>query len=132
MFNFLISYLRPKGIFLIAGILCLIFLFISIKKLQHDNNRLKKENILLKEKINVCQKENERLAKELVLQDKKYKEKMNKLLKIANKPVKVIEIPKIITKRVYITPKECKQMAIMIDEFIDIKRRGNVRRGNDN
>ncbi len=92
--------------------------------LRHLVLNLEKENYYLKTKLEELTKENSELTKQITLQRQKYEKKIAKLLKLANKPTKVIKVPKIITKKIYITPKECRQMAQMIDEFIEIERKG--------
>jgi len=128
MFNFIFSLLnliKPnslKSLFTSLGIIlsiCFISIFIFII---HKVNKLEKENYLLSKQIHNCQVINKKLSETLILQEEKYKKKINELLKLANKPPKIIKIPKVITKKIYITNKECKQMAIMIDKFIQMHK----------
>ena len=100
---------------LFLGVFIFVLYFLHLKD---EVQRLKTELALTNEKFISCYQTNQELTKELKLQHKKYQAKINKLLKLANKPPKIIKIPKVITKKVYITPKQCQQMAIMIDEFV--------------
>jgi len=59
------------------------------------------------------------------VQKEEYQRKVSKLLKQAQKPVKVIEIPKVLEKDVKVEPEECKKMVIMIDEFLKIEMEEN-------
>jgi len=102
-----------------------VFIFLSFYTLhlKHLVSKLEKENYYLKNKLEELIKENSALTKQISLQKQKYEKKIAKLLKLASKPPKVIKVPKVITKKIYITPKECRQMAQMIDEFIEIERK---------
>lgn len=75
----------------------------------------------LRQNISVCQNENNKLSKIIKANQTKYEKRVNELLKIANKPVKIIKIPRIVYKEVKITPKECKQICLMIDDFLKRK-----------
>jgi len=107
------------------GIIAVFFFFSNftyIAYLRRENARLKADLTKTNETLYQCHQENLVLSKELRLQHRKYQAKINKLLKLVNKPPNTIYVPRIITKKVYITPKECQQMAIMIDEFIKIQK----------
>ena len=83
---------------------------------------MKQELYLLKNQIQACKKVNAELTQQIELDRQKYQKKIAKLLKEAHKPIKIIEVPKIIEKKVYITNKDCQRMCIMIDRFIEIQR----------
>ena len=105
----------------VIGLLAGLLLFYS-NHLRKDNMKMKQEIFYLKKQLQVCQRANAELTQQIQLQHEKYERKINELLKKANKPPKVIEIPKIIEKPVYISTKDCQKMAIMIDEFIKIQK----------
>ena len=122
------QFLMFRGIYkwLFFGLIALAigiagFYFYSIKQ---EKDRLEKEVFYLEKQLKVCKKANADLVKQIQIQQKKYQAKINELLKLANEKPKIIEIPKVITKKVYVTPKECQQMAIMIDEFIKLQKEG--------
>jgi len=96
--------------------------FTYIAYLRRENARLKADLTRTSETLYRCYRENQYLLKELKLEYKKYQAKISHLLRLANKPPKVIHIPEVIVKRVYVTPRECRQMAQMIDEFIQIQK----------
>ncbi len=83
---------------------------------------MKEEIKRLKVELNECQKVNSQLVSEIKLNEERYQEKIKKILKIANKPIKVIEIPRIIEKPVPISDEDCQKMGKMIDEFIEVKK----------
>ena len=118
MWQFLIAKKTYKWLFygLIAIIIGAGIFYLNL--LRKENLKLEKKVFYLEKKLEACQKANADLINQIQIQHEKYQKKIDKLLKLANKKPKIIEIPKIITKEVYVTPKECKQMAIMIDEFI--------------
>jgi len=105
----------------VIGLLAGLLLFYS-NHLRKDNMKMKQEIFYLKKQLQVCQRANAELTQQIQLQHENYERKINELLKKANKPPKVIEIPKIIEKPVYISTKDCQKMAIMIDEFIKIQK----------
>jgi len=105
----------------VIGLLAGLLLFYS-NHLRKDNMKMKQEIFYLKKQLQVCQRANAELTQQIQFQHEKYERKINELLKKANKPPKVIEIPKIIEKPVYISTKDCQKMAIMIDEFIKIQK----------
>lgn len=106
----------------LISLIVITFLF-YFNHLREENARLKADLARINESLYSCQQANLELTKELKIQTKKYQAKVAELLRLANKPPKVIYIPKVITKKVYVTPKECQQMAIMIDEFIKLQKR---------
>ena len=92
-------------------------------------NNLRKENPILKQKISVlttqyeaCQRANAELTKQIETQYSEYQKKVEKLLKEASKPPKVIEIPTIIEKPIYIPTEDCQKMGVMIDNFIKLQK----------
>jgi len=93
-----------------------------IYHLRTQNNKLKTELQKTAYTLENCQATNEMLTKELAVQKEEYQKKVSQLLKQAQKPVRVIEIPKVIEKEVKIESEECQKMAIMIDEFLKIER----------
>jgi len=103
------------------GLLVGSFLLYSIH-LYKDNGRMKQKIFYLEKQLQACQKSNAELTKYMNIQQKRYERKVSELLKKANRPPKVIEIPKIIEKPVYIPAEDCQKMAIMIDEFIKIQK----------
>jgi len=90
--------------------------------LKQKSDKLEKQVFYLEKQLADCKKVNADLVKELQVQQQKYQAKVNKLLKLINKKPKVIKIPKVITKRVYVPTEDCQKMAIMIDEFIKIQK----------
>ena len=98
--------------------------FLYFNHLRKDNAKMKQELYLLKNQLATCKKANAELTQQIELDRRKYKKKIAQLLKEANKPPKVIEIPKIIEKPVYVPTEDCQKMAIMIDEFIKIQKEG--------
>ena len=118
MWQFLIAKETYKWLFygLVAIIIGAGIFYLNL--LRKENLKLEKKVFYLEKKLEACQKANADLINQIQIQHETYQKKIDKLLKLANKKPKVIEIPKVITKEVYVTSKECKQMAIMIDEFI--------------
>jgi len=102
---------------LLIGILGSYFYYLKVK-----SDKLEKQVFYLEKKLADCKKVNADLVKELQVQQQKYQDKVNKLLKLINKKPKVIKIPKVITKKVYVPAEDCQRMAIMIDEFIKIQK----------
>ncbi len=90
--------------------------------LKQKSDKLEKQVFYLEKQLADCKKVNADLVKELQVQQQKYQAKVNKLLKLINKKPKVIKIPKVITKKVYVPAEDCQKMAIMIDEFIKIQK----------
>jgi len=109
-------------------IVALVFLIgyykIRTSHLAHQNTKLKTQIEQLKVNYESCQQANEELAKNIQLQQEQYQKKVAQLLRKAQKPPKVIEVPNIIEKTVYVTNEDCQKMAAMIDEFIKIQRKG--------
>ena len=105
----------------LIGLLIVTFL-LYFNHLRKENAQIKKELYLLKNQLAICQKANAELTQQIELDRQKYKKKIAQLLKEANKPPKVIEIPKIIEKPIYVPTEDCQKMAIMIDEFIKIQK----------
>lgn len=103
-----------------------VFLIVSgltyCNHLRFSNAKMKQEINRLNVELKECKKVNSQLIEQIKVQEEKYQEKVNRLLKIANKPVKVIEIPKVIEKPVYITNEDCQKMGVMIDEFMRIQK----------
>jgi cell shape-determining protein MreC len=114
---------RTRPFFKIAILFFFFSLFFYLHHLRSEVKWLKSELARTNEELYSCQQTNVELTKELKLQAQKYKRKVAHLLKLANKPPKVIKIPQIIEKKIYVTPKECKQMALMIDEFIQKQKK---------
>jgi len=107
------------------GIIAVFFVFSNftyIAYLRQENSRLKADLAKINEALYQCHQENLALSKELQLQHRKYQAKINKLLKLASKPPKVIKVPQVITKKVYITNEDCQRMCIMLDKFIKIQK----------
>jgi len=104
----------------VIGIACLFFvgLLAYCKHLRAVNGELKEKLFVAEQNLKTCKETNEALSKEIVLQQEKYQKKVADLLKKAQRPVKVIEIPKVIDRPVYVTDEECKKMGIMIDEYL--------------
>ena len=102
---------------LLIGILGSYFYYLKVK-----SDKLEKQVFYLEKQLADCKKVNADLVKELQVQQQKYQDKVNKLLKLINKKPKVIKIPKVITKKVYVPAEDCQRMAIMIDEFIKIQK----------
>jgi len=105
----------------LIGFIIISFL-LYFNHLRKDNVKMKQELYLLKNQLATCQKANAELTQQIELDRRKYKKKIAQLLKEANKPPKVIEIPKIIEKPIYVPTEDCQKMAIMIDEFIKIQK----------
>jgi len=105
----------------LIGVIIVVFLF-YFNHLRRNNVQMKQELYLLKNQIQACKKVNAELIQQIELDRQKYQKKIAKLLKEAHKPIKIIEVPKIIEKKVYITNEDCQKMAIMIDRFIEIQR----------
>jgi len=105
----------------LIGMAIVSFLF-YFNHLRKDNVQMRQKIFYLEKQLQVCQKSNAELAKYIEVQQKKYERKVSELLKKANRPPKVIEIPKIIEKPVYIPVRDCQKVAIMIDEFIKIQK----------
>ena len=118
----LFAFLRNK-VFIIVVIFFLAFANLAyISYLKQENSRLKADLARISESLYSCHQENLALSKELQLQHRKYQAKINKLLKLASKPPKVIKVPQVITKKVYITNEDCQRMCIMLDKFIKIQK----------
>ncbi len=107
----------------------IIAVLIFISSLVFYTKYLYFKNLELSSKLNECQieldersKELNNVTRELNLQIELYRKKVSSLLKKANKPVRVIEIPKVVVKKIYIPTDDCKKMAIMIDNFIKINK----------
>jgi len=96
--------------------------FFYIQHLKTQNNRLKAELQKTVHALETCQATNEVFTKELTVQKEEYKRRVSQLLKQAQKPVRVIEIPKVIGRDVKVEPEECKKMVIMIDEFLRLEK----------
>jgi len=107
----------------LIGFMVISFL-LYFNHLRKDNAKMKQELYLLKNQLATCKKANAELTQQIELDRQKYKKKIAQLLKEANKPPKVIEIPKIVEKPVYVPTEDCQKMAIMIDEFIKIQKEG--------
>ncbi|RKX61956.1 MAG: hypothetical protein DRP34_04915 [Thermodesulfobacteriota bacterium] len=107
----------------LIGFIIISFL-LYFNHLRKDNVKMKQELYLLKNQLATCQKANAELTQQIELDRQKYKKKIVQLLKEANKSPKVIEIPKIVEKPVYVPTEDCQKMAIMIDEFIKIQKEG--------
>jgi len=90
--------------------------------LKQKSDKLEKQVFYLEKQLADCKKVNADLVKELQVQQQKFQAKVNKLLKLINKKPKVIKIPKVITKKVYVPAEDCQKMAIMIDKFIKIQK----------
>jgi len=122
MWQFLVYRGTYKWLFygliaLLIGILGSYFYYLKVK-----SDKLEKQVFYLEKQLADCKKVNADLVKELQVQQQKYQAKVNKLLKLINKKPKVIKIPKVITKKVYVPAEDCQKMAIMIDEFIKIQK----------
>jgi|GEM_PF-2311353 len=118
----LFAFLRNK-VFIIVVIFFLAFANLAyISYLKQENSRLKADLSRISESLYSCQQANLELTKELKIQTKKYQAKVAELLRLANKPPKIIRIPQVIERKVYVTPRECRQMAQMIDEFIQLQK----------
>jgi len=101
------------------------FVLVSLFYIHHlktQNSKLRTELLKTSYTLETCQATNEMLMKELVVQKEEYQKKVSKLLKQAQKPVRVIEIPQVIEGDVKVEPEECKKMVIMIDEFLKIEK----------
>ena len=118
---------RPKLVLKALALLATFSLFFYLHHLRFEVKWLKSELARTNEELYSCHQTNIELTKELKLQTQKYKRKVAHLLKLANKPPKVIRIPQIIEKKIYVTPKECRQMALMIDEFIQKQKKERER-----
>jgi len=105
----------------LVGVAIVSFLF-YFNHLRKDNMQMKQRVFHLEKQLQACQKANAELAEYMKVQQERYEKKISELLKKANQPPKVIEIPKIIEKPIYIPAKDCQKMAIMIDEFIKIQK----------
>lgn len=120
MIWFLLKHYR---IVLMGFLLVFLFgFFMYFNHLRISNAKMKEEIKRLKVELNECQKVNSQLVSEIKLNEERYQEKIKKILKIANKPIKVIEIPRIIEKPVPISDEDCQKMGKMIDEFIEVKK----------
>ena len=105
----------------LIGMAIVSFLF-YFNHLRKNNVQMRQKIFYLEKQLQTCQKSNAELTKYIEVQQKKYERKVSELLKKANRPPKVIEIPKIIEKPVYVPAEDCQKMAIMIDEFIKIQK----------
>lgn len=103
---------------LVLSIICFLAYFNHLRKM---NKELKKQVQQFSFQLKACQETNAELIRNIEEQQEKYQKKVSELLKKANKPPKVIEVPRVIEKPVYVTDEECKKMAIMIDEFIKLQ-----------
>ena len=119
----ILTLLRAKWFLGIIAVLLVLSNFTYIAYLRRENARLKTDLTRTSEALYQCSQENQALSNELTMQIRKYQAKVRHLLKLANRPHKVIKVPKIIVKKIYITSQECQQMAIMIDEFIRLQKR---------
>ena len=102
-------------------------LLVYAQSLRNSNIEMKQEIERLSVELKNCVKTNSELMQEMKKQEEDYQKKINNLLRLANKPVRVIEIPKVIEKPVYITNEECQKMGAMIDEFIKIQKADSVK-----
>ena len=120
------QFLLYKGIYrwLFCGLIgvAIVFLLFYFNYLHKDNIQMKQRIFHLEKQLQACQKANAELTEYMKVQQKRYEKKISELLKKANQPPKVIEIPKIIEKPVYVPAEDCQKMAIMIDEFIKIQK----------
>jgi len=105
----------------LIGVAIVSFLF-YFNHLRKDNIQMKQKIFYLEKQLQACQKANAELTEYMKVQQKRYEKKISELLKKANQPPKIIEIPKIIEKPVYVPAEDCQKMAIMIDEFIKIRK----------
>jgi len=105
----------------LIGVVIVSFL-LYFNHLYKDNIQMKQRIFYLEKQLQTCQKANMELVEYMKIQRRRYEKKINELLKKANQPPKVIEIPKIIEKPVYVPAEDCQKMAIMIDEFIKIQK----------
>jgi len=105
----------------LVGVAIVSFLF-YFNHLRKDNIQMKQRIFHLEKQLQACQRANAELTEYMKVQQRKYERKISELLKKANQPPRVIGIPKIIEKPVYISAEDCQKMAIMIDEFIEIQK----------
>lgn len=82
------------------------------------NRQLKAQLKQLQSQLQTCQENYSRLLSQVELDRKAYQDKLQELLKEARKPSKVITIPKVIEKPIYISDEDCKKMGVMIDEAL--------------
>lgn len=82
------------------------------------NRQLKVQLKNLQTQLQTCQDNYSQLLSQVELDRKTYQEKLRELLKEARKPPKVITIPKVIERPIYISDEDCKKMGVMIDEAI--------------
>ncbi len=120
MLSFLVTNWRLVAI--VVGVLLVVGFLAYCRSLIVSNSEMKREIRRLNTELIECKKLNSQLVEQIKVQDEKYQERVQKLLKLASKPVKVIEIPKVIEKPVYITNEECQKMGVMIDEFIRVQK----------
>lgn len=124
----MLSFLNRTVIVIILGVI----VFGALAYYKHKASSLLAENIKFKSQIQQlqtdlksCQIANEELTKAIAIQKEQYQKKVAELIKNAQKPVKIIEIPKVIEKPVYIPTEDCQKMGVMIDEFIKIQKEHN-------
>ncbi len=86
--------------------------------LHKANRQLEVQLKNLQTQLHTCQDNHSSLLSQVELDRKTYQEKLKELLKEARKPAKVITIPKVIERPIYISDEDCKKMGVMIDEAI--------------
>lgn len=125
MLNFVFSQWK----ILIGVVIGFVFvgLLVYVQSLRSSNMEMKQEIDRLTAELKICVKTNSELMQEMKKQEEDYQKRINSLLRLANKPVRVIEIPKVIEKPVYITNEECQKMGVMIDEFIKEQKADSVK-----
>lgn len=125
MLNFIFSQWKILGGVFIGFVF--VGLLVYAQSLRNSNIEMKREIDRLTAELKNCVKTNSELMQEMKKQEEDYQKRINNLLRLANKPVRVIEIPKVIEKPVYITNEECQKMGAMIDEFIKIQKADSVK-----
>ncbi len=90
-------------------------------KLLYDRQAFLKQQEQLKDtqkQLQICQENLQLISQQVELDRKAYQDKLQELLKQSRKQVKVITIPKVIEKHIYISDEDCKKMGVMIDEAL--------------
>lgn len=100
--------------FLLLSLILSFIVFYDRQTMKRQENQIKQ----LQTQLQSCQENYSSLLSQVELDRKKYEDKLKDLLKEARKSPKVITIPKVIERSIYISDEDCKKIGVMIDEAI--------------
>jgi len=101
------------------GVLLLIWILYSTIT---SKAKLEEKYNMVSQQLEQCTKINATLIAQISESQKQYQDKVNELMKQANKPVQYIQIPTVIEKPIYITTEDCQKMCSMIDTFSNMQK----------